>query len=157
MSQLTRDERSDHEDEEEDEISTTEEEAEKNHKVGNGLAVHTELDKSGCFGCLSPPEDLCRSKTVRWVSVLKRTSHKRTDVGSGAARNAFHPSGGEEEKFKMCELFLQMIEDEPESEPCCWQCSERHEAQTETLLCFQCCQWQSSIALLVNRSHCLFL
>lgn len=64
MSQLTRDERSDHEDEEEDEISTTEEEAENNYKVGNGLAVHTALDKSGCFGRLSPPEDLCRSKTV---------------------------------------------------------------------------------------------
>ncbi|XP_075867683.1 ceramide synthase 2 isoform X2 [Nelusetta ayraudi] len=64
---MTRDERSDHEEEEEDESSTTEAEAEaeKNHKVGNGLAVHTEMDKSGCFGCLSPPEDLCRSKTVR--------------------------------------------------------------------------------------------
>lgn len=69
MSQMTRDERSDHEEEEEDESSMTEAEAEaeaeKNHKVGNGLAVHTDMDKSGCFGCLSPSEDLCRSKTVR--------------------------------------------------------------------------------------------
>lgn len=63
MPQLTGDERSDHE--EEEESSTTEEEAEKNHKVANGLALQTEMDKSGCFGCLSPPEDLCRSKTVR--------------------------------------------------------------------------------------------
>lgn len=66
-------------------------------------------------------------------------------------------SGDEEEKFvKMCELLLQMIEDELESsEPCCWRCSERHEALRETLLCLQCCQWQSSIALQVKRSCCL--
>lgn len=65
MSQLTRDERSDHE--EEEESSTTEDEAEKKHKLGNGEAVHMKTDKNGCFGCLSPPEDICRSKTVCWV------------------------------------------------------------------------------------------
>lgn len=59
---LTRDERSDHE--EEEESSTTEDEAEKKHKLGNGQAAHMKTDKNGCFGCLSPPEDICRSKTV---------------------------------------------------------------------------------------------
>lgn len=61
--QLTRDERSDNEEEEEEESSLTEDEAEEQHKLGNGSAVD-EKDKNGCFGCLSPPENICRSKTV---------------------------------------------------------------------------------------------
>lgn len=60
-SQLTRDERSDNEEEEEEE---TEDEGEEQHKLGNGLAVDEKEDKNGCFGCLSPPENICRSKTV---------------------------------------------------------------------------------------------
>ncbi|XP_045929921.1 ceramide synthase 2-like [Micropterus dolomieu] len=60
---LTRDERSDNEEEVEEESSLTEDEAEEQHKLGNGSAVD-EKDKNGCFGCLSPPENICRSKTV---------------------------------------------------------------------------------------------
>lgn len=68
MSQLTRDERSDIE--EEEESSSTEDEAEEQHKFGNGRAVDDKQDKNGCFGCLSPPEDICRSKTVYWLSMI---------------------------------------------------------------------------------------
>lgn len=46
---------------------------------------------------------------------------------------------------EMCELLLYY-----------WRCSERHKALRDTLLCLQCCQWQSSVALLVKRSCCLF-
>lgn len=59
-SQLQGDERSENEEEEEEENSTTEDEGSKQH---NGLAVNGKK-KNGCFGCLSPPEDLSRSKTV---------------------------------------------------------------------------------------------
>lgn len=64
MSQLTRDERSDNEEEEEEESSSTEDEVVGQHKLGNGLAVDEKGDKNGCFGCLSPPENMCQSKTV---------------------------------------------------------------------------------------------
>ncbi|XP_044045529.1 ceramide synthase 2 isoform X2 [Siniperca chuatsi] len=58
---LTRDERSDNE---EEESSPTEDEGEEQHKLGNGLVVDEKEDKNGCFRCLSPPENLCWSKTV---------------------------------------------------------------------------------------------
>ncbi|XP_060924226.1 ceramide synthase 2 [Limanda limanda] len=63
---MTGDERSENEEEEEEEdgeSSQTEDEGVGQHKLGNGHAVD-EKDKSGCFGCLSPPEVICRSKTV---------------------------------------------------------------------------------------------
>lgn len=63
MSQLTRDERSDNEEEEEEESSTTEDGGEEQHKLGNGSAVDEE-DKNSCFGCLSPPKNMCQAKTV---------------------------------------------------------------------------------------------
>lgn len=61
---MTRDERSENEEEEEEESNATEDEAAEEHKLGNGHAVHEKEDKNGCFGCLSPREDICRSKTV---------------------------------------------------------------------------------------------
>lgn len=65
MAQLTRDERSDNEEEEEEEeSSTTEDEGAEQHKLGNGVAADEKEDKNGCFGCLSPPENIYRSKTV---------------------------------------------------------------------------------------------
>lgn len=64
MSQLTRDERSDNEDEEEEESSLTEDGDEEHHKLANGLTVDEKEDKNGCFGCLSPRENICLSKTV---------------------------------------------------------------------------------------------
>lgn len=109
MSQLTRDERSDHEDEEEDERSTTEEEAEKKHKVGNGLA---ELDKSGCFGCLSPPEELCRSKTVRWL--LERLCTRWRISGAEQRETLFSRWWGRKDWNVW--IIPPIIEDEPESE-----------------------------------------
>ncbi|KAG7482719.1 ceramide synthase 3 [Solea senegalensis] len=58
---LIRDERSENEEEEdEDNSSTTDDEGQ--HKLSNGHAVDKE--KNGCFGRLSPPEDISRSKTV---------------------------------------------------------------------------------------------
>lgn len=57
---LKQDERSDNE---EEESSLTEEEVEEKHKFENGSALD-EKDKNGCFGHLSPPENLCWSKTV---------------------------------------------------------------------------------------------
>uniref|UniRef100_A0A8D3AVY5 Ceramide synthase 3a n=1 Tax=Scophthalmus maximus TaxID=52904 RepID=A0A8D3AVY5_SCOMX len=64
FSKMTRDERSENEEEEEEESNATEDEAAEEHKLGNGHAVHEKEDKNGCFGCLSPREDICRSKTV---------------------------------------------------------------------------------------------
>ncbi|XP_034732806.1 ceramide synthase 2 isoform X3 [Etheostoma cragini] len=61
---LTRDERSDIEEEEEEESSLTEDECKDHHKLGNGLAVGEKKDKRNGFRCLSPPENNCRSKTV---------------------------------------------------------------------------------------------
>lgn len=61
---LTRDERSDNEEEEEEESSMTEDEGEQQqHQLVGGL-VDEEKDKNGCFGCLSPPENIHWSKTV---------------------------------------------------------------------------------------------
>ncbi|XP_051235995.1 ceramide synthase 2 isoform X2 [Dicentrarchus labrax] len=60
---LIKDERSDNEEEEEEESSLTED-SEEQHKLSNGLAVDEKEDKNSCFGCLSPPENICRSKTV---------------------------------------------------------------------------------------------
>ncbi|XP_031148557.1 ceramide synthase 2 isoform X2 [Sander lucioperca] len=60
---LTRDERSDNEEEEEEESSLTEDECKDQHKLGNGLAVGEKRDKRNGFQCLSPPENICRSKT----------------------------------------------------------------------------------------------
>ncbi|KAG7220837.1 hypothetical protein INR49_031576 [Caranx melampygus] len=60
---LTRDERSDNE-EEEDESSMTEDEGAEQHKLRNGLAADEREEKNGCFGRLSPPKNICRSKTV---------------------------------------------------------------------------------------------
>ncbi|XP_042263802.1 ceramide synthase 2-like isoform X2 [Thunnus maccoyii] len=56
---LTRDERSDNEDEEENESSLTEDE-EGQHKLDNGLAFDEKEDQN--FGCLSPPENIYQSK-----------------------------------------------------------------------------------------------
>lgn len=64
MSQLTRDERSDNEEEEEEDSSLSEDEGQEQHKVGNGLTVDQKEGKKSCFGCLSPPENICQSKTV---------------------------------------------------------------------------------------------
>ncbi|KAK1890815.1 Ceramide synthase 2 [Dissostichus eleginoides] len=64
---LTRDERSDFEENEEDEeeeSSLTEDEGEQQHKLGNGFSVSETEEKNGGFGCMSPPENMCRSKTV---------------------------------------------------------------------------------------------
>ncbi|XP_032392464.1 ceramide synthase 2 isoform X2 [Etheostoma spectabile] len=61
---LTRDERSDIEDEEDEESSLTEDECKDQHKLANGLAVGEKKDKRNGFRCLSPPENNCRSKTV---------------------------------------------------------------------------------------------
>ncbi|CAN9506915.1 unnamed protein product [Ophioblennius macclurei] len=61
---LKRDERSDNEEDEGEDDSLTEEEVEQPHKLTNGSAVDEKEDKNGCFGHLSPPEDLCWSKTV---------------------------------------------------------------------------------------------
>ncbi|XP_053741695.1 ceramide synthase 2 [Synchiropus splendidus] len=63
---LTRDERSDNEEEEEDDGSLTEDGDEDQHKLGNGVSVD-EKDKNGCLGRLSMPENLCLSKTVSSV------------------------------------------------------------------------------------------
>ncbi|KAF7656716.1 hypothetical protein LDENG_00037220, partial [Lucifuga dentata] len=64
---LTRDERSDNEEEEEEEEeeegSSAEEEGEE-HKNSNGVTAEEKEDKNGCFDCLSPPENMFRSKTV---------------------------------------------------------------------------------------------
>ncbi|KAK5874608.1 hypothetical protein PBY51_019542 [Eleginops maclovinus] len=61
---LTRDERSDFEEEEEEESSQTEDEGEHQHKLGNGFATGEKEEKNRGFGCISPPENMCRSKTV---------------------------------------------------------------------------------------------
>ncbi|XP_069567578.1 ceramide synthase 2 [Brachyistius frenatus] len=61
---LTRDERSDNEEEEGEESSSTEDEGERRHKLVKGPAADGKDDKNGCFGCLSPPENICWSKTV---------------------------------------------------------------------------------------------
>nr|XP_020487117.1 ceramide synthase 2-like [Labrus bergylta] len=61
---LTRDERSDGEDEEEEESFPSEDEGEGQHKLGNGRAMDEKEDKNGCFESLSPPENICWSKTV---------------------------------------------------------------------------------------------
>ncbi|XP_034536519.1 ceramide synthase 2 [Notolabrus celidotus] len=60
---LTRDERSDDEEEDEEESLPSENESEEQHKLGNGSAVDEKEDKNG-FSSLSPPETICRSKTV---------------------------------------------------------------------------------------------
>ncbi|XP_028257241.1 ceramide synthase 2 [Parambassis ranga] len=62
---LTRDERSENEEEDDENSSQTEDEgAQQQHKHANGLAAGEKDDKNGCFGHLSPPKNMCRSKTV---------------------------------------------------------------------------------------------
>ncbi|XP_028297296.1 ceramide synthase 2 [Gouania willdenowi] len=58
---LTRDERSDHEEEGED---SSQSEDDSTQKLTNGQAHSEKDDKNGCLGCLAPPENLCWSKTV---------------------------------------------------------------------------------------------
>ncbi|CAJ1048544.1 ceramide synthase 2 [Xyrichtys novacula] len=60
---LTRDERSDVEEEDEEDSVPSEDESEEQHKLGNGSAVDEKEDKNG-FSSLSPPENICWSKTV---------------------------------------------------------------------------------------------
>lgn len=111
VSQLTRDERSDHE--EEEESSTTEDEAEKKHKLGNGQAAHMKTDKNGCFGCLSPPEDICRSKTVCWVII--RTWWK-SQMSETERRQTLSFQCGRK-MSEMCESSLRILEDEAKTSP----------------------------------------
>lgn len=61
MSQLTRDERSDNDVEEEEESTSTEDEGAEKHKLGNGLAV----DEKNKNGYLSPQEYFSQPKTVQ--------------------------------------------------------------------------------------------
>lgn len=61
---LTRDERSDNEEEEGEDSSPTEDEGEQQNKPVNGLSVDEKDDRNSSFGCLSPPENICWSKTV---------------------------------------------------------------------------------------------
>ncbi|KAM4596905.1 ceramide synthase 2 isoform 1-T2 [Fundulus diaphanus] len=60
---LTRDERSDNEEEEGQETSPTEDEDDKQHKPCNGLSSDAAREKNGCFD-LSPPGNTCLSKTM---------------------------------------------------------------------------------------------
>ncbi|XP_041865041.1 ceramide synthase 2 [Melanotaenia boesemani] len=59
---LTKDERSDNDDDEGQETSPTEDEVQQ-HQPVNGLAADKKDGKNGFFG-LSPPENVCQSKTV---------------------------------------------------------------------------------------------
>lgn len=59
---LTRDERSDYEEEDEEESAPSGDEGEEQHKLSNGSAVD-EREKNG-FSSLSPPENVCLSKTL---------------------------------------------------------------------------------------------
>ncbi|KAK5936064.1 hypothetical protein CgunFtcFv8_021365 [Champsocephalus gunnari] len=64
---LTRDERSDFEEEEEEEeveSSLTEDEGEQQHKLGNGCSASETEEKNGGSGCMSPPENMHRSRPV---------------------------------------------------------------------------------------------
>ena len=84
---MTGDERSENEEEEEGESSQTEDEGVGQHKLGNGHAVDEKEDKSGCFGCLSPPKDICRSKTVYWLKLS--TISTAEDVRNQTMLNLF--------------------------------------------------------------------
>jgi len=63
MSKLTQDERSDNNEEDGQESSPTEDEVVQQHKPVSGLAIDENDDKNGYFG-LSPPENVCWSKTM---------------------------------------------------------------------------------------------
>ncbi|XP_030580065.1 ceramide synthase 2 [Archocentrus centrarchus] len=61
---LTKDERSENEEEEGDESSSTQDEGEQKHKPANRQGAVKKEDKNGGPGCLSPPENICWSKTA---------------------------------------------------------------------------------------------
>ncbi|XP_005945782.1 ceramide synthase 2 [Haplochromis burtoni] len=61
---LTKDERSDNEEEDGDESSSTQDEVEQRHKPAGSLVADKKCDKNGGSRSLSPPENICWSKTV---------------------------------------------------------------------------------------------
>nr|XP_004568752.1 ceramide synthase 3 [Maylandia zebra]XP_004568753.1 ceramide synthase 3 [Maylandia zebra] len=61
---LTKDERSDNEEEDGDESSSTQDEVEQRHKPAGSLVADKKYDKNGGSRSLSPPENICWSKTV---------------------------------------------------------------------------------------------
>lgn len=65
--QLTKDERSDNEEEDGDESSSTQDEVEQRHKPAGSLVADKKYDKNGGSRSLSPPENICWSKTVCWL------------------------------------------------------------------------------------------
>ncbi|XP_006804259.1 ceramide synthase 2 [Neolamprologus brichardi] len=61
---LTKDERSDNDEEDGDESSSTQDEVEQRHKPGGSLVADKKYDKNRGSRSLSPPENICWSKTV---------------------------------------------------------------------------------------------